>query len=68
MAEKTPQNFANHTRWNPLFHFFVLPVFAITWVSCVVFSGAPSRNSFGMDGRHNDRGTDCRHQNPDVRS
>jgi hypothetical protein len=37
MAEKTPQNLANHTRWDPLFHFFVLPVFAITWVSCVVF-------------------------------
>ncbi len=27
MAEKKPQTFANHTRWDPLFHFFVLPVF-----------------------------------------
>ncbi len=27
MADKKPQTFANHTRWDPLFHFFVLPVF-----------------------------------------
>ena len=24
-----PQNFANHTRWHPPFHFFVLPVMLI---------------------------------------
>ena len=35
MAEKI-QTLANHTRFDPPFHFFVLPVFAITWVSCVV--------------------------------
>jgi Family of unknown function (DUF6526) len=37
MAEKVPQNLANHARLDPPFHFFVLPVFAITWVASVVF-------------------------------
>jgi hypothetical protein len=37
MAEKVSQNFANHTRFDPPFHFFVLPVFAITWIGSVVF-------------------------------
>jgi hypothetical protein len=36
MAEKVPQNFANHTRFDPPFHFFVLPVFAITVVLVIV--------------------------------
>jgi hypothetical protein len=27
MAEKKPQTFANHARFDPLFHFFALPVF-----------------------------------------
>lgn len=25
MAEKTPQTYANHTRWHPPFHFFLAP-------------------------------------------
>lgn len=29
MAEKHPQTFANHTRFDPLFHFFVLPIFIL---------------------------------------
>lgn len=29
MAEKMPQTFANHTRFDPLFHFFLLPVFGL---------------------------------------
>jgi hypothetical protein len=29
MAEKTPQTFANHTRFDPLFHFFILPIFGL---------------------------------------
>ncbi len=37
MAEKVPQNLANHARFDPPFHFFVLPVFAITWIASVVF-------------------------------
>jgi len=31
MPEQAPQTFANHTRWDPLFHFFVFPVFGITF-------------------------------------
>jgi len=29
MAEKKPQTYANHARFDPLFHFFVLPVFGL---------------------------------------
>jgi len=29
MAEKKPQTFANHTRFDPLFHFFLIPVFGL---------------------------------------
>jgi Family of unknown function (DUF6526) len=36
MAEKSPQNFANHARFDPPFHFFVLPVFGITFIVTVV--------------------------------
>jgi hypothetical protein len=40
------QNFANHTRWHPPFHFFVLPVMLINFIwSIVVFVKAPDRNS-----------------------
>ncbi|HKM49148.1 MAG TPA: DUF6526 family protein [Terriglobales bacterium] len=33
MAE---QNFSNHTRFDPPFHFFILPVFAISLVATIV--------------------------------
>jgi len=36
MAEKKPQAFANHTRWDPPFHFFALPVFILLSVGTVV--------------------------------
>ena len=26
MSDPTPQSFSNHTRWDPIFHFFALPV------------------------------------------
>ena len=43
---ETDQNFANHTRWHPPFHFFVLPVLLINFVwSIVTFAKAPDRNS-----------------------
>jgi cellulose synthase/poly-beta-1,6-N-acetylglucosamine synthase-like glycosyltransferase len=29
MAENAPQTFASHTRWDPLFHFFLIPVFVL---------------------------------------
>jgi Family of unknown function (DUF6526) len=36
MAQKVPQNLSNHTRFDPLFHFFILPVFFITLISTIV--------------------------------
>ena len=32
----SPQNYSNHTRFDPPFHFFVLPVFAISLIITVV--------------------------------
>ena len=43
---ETTQTFANHTRWQPPFHFFVAPVMLINFVWAVVtFVKAPDRNS-----------------------
>lgn len=36
MATASPQNFSNHTRFDPPFHFFIMPVFAITLIASVV--------------------------------
>ena len=35
MAEKV-QSLSNHARFDPLFHFFVIPTFGITWVVAIV--------------------------------
>ena len=41
-----PQSFANHTRWHPPFHFFVVPVMLINFIWAVVlFVKAPGWNS-----------------------
>ncbi len=32
----SPQTLENHVRRDPAFHFFLLPVFAISWVSSIV--------------------------------
>jgi hypothetical protein len=46
MAEKTPQTFANHTRYDPLFHFFVLPVFLLLpFIAAGHFIWRPSLHS-----------------------
>jgi Family of unknown function (DUF6526) len=38
MAETKPQTLANHTRWDPPFHFFVLPVFGLGLIlSLIIF-------------------------------
>jgi hypothetical protein len=29
LAETKPQSFANHTRWDPVYHFFVIPVLVL---------------------------------------
>ncbi len=36
MSDKSPQTLANHTRFDPLFHFFAVPVFAISLVVTIV--------------------------------
>lgn len=36
MADRSPQNFSNHTRFDPAFHFFILPVFAISLIVTIV--------------------------------
>jgi hypothetical protein len=36
MAEKVPQNLANHVRLHPPFHFFVLPVTAIALILAII--------------------------------
>jgi Family of unknown function (DUF6526) len=43
MAEKKPQTFANHARYDPLFHFFALPVFLLLpFVAAAHFIWRPS--------------------------
>ena len=32
----TPQSYAHHTRWDPPFHFFILPVFALAVIVAIV--------------------------------
>lgn len=36
MAERVPQNFSNHSRLDPPFHFFILPAFSITFIIAIV--------------------------------
>jgi hypothetical protein len=36
MANEKPQNFANHVRWDPPFHFFIGPVLMITVIGMIV--------------------------------
>lgn len=37
MSERSPQMLANHVRIDPPFHYFVLPVFAISWIISLIF-------------------------------
>ena len=46
MAEKRPQTLANHARLDPLFHFFVAPVFVLSAIAATVhFIRRPSLHS-----------------------
>ncbi len=46
MAEKVPQTFANHVRFDPLFHFFLIPIFGLSTIaSIVLFIWHPSLDS-----------------------
>ena len=46
MANTNPQTYANHTRWQPTFHFFAVPVMVINFIwSVVEFVMTPGWNS-----------------------
>jgi len=32
----SPQSYSHHTRWDPLFHFFIVPVFALAVIVVIV--------------------------------
>ena len=50
MAEHQAQNFANHTRFDPLFHFFLAPVFILGVIlSLIHFFAHLSESSFRDD-------------------
>ena len=36
MSQLKPQNYANHTRFDPVFHYFLAPVFLITAIASIV--------------------------------
>lgn len=36
MSERKPQTYANHTRFDPMFHYFLAPVLLITLVATIV--------------------------------
>lgn len=38
MSEKAPQTLANHGRFDPMFHFFAVPVFLISWIVSIVLA------------------------------
>jgi hypothetical protein len=49
MAEKVPQTVANHTRLDPLYHFFALPVFALAVIwSIAHFIRHPGLHTAGL--------------------
>jgi len=52
MAEKTPQTFANHTRFDPLFHFFLIPVFALALIMTLIHFFAHMMHSDFRDNFH----------------
>ncbi|MGE5083486.1 MAG: DUF6526 family protein, partial [Acidobacteriota bacterium] len=52
MAEKQPQTFASHTRFDPLFHFFLVPVFALGVVLSLIHFFAHLAESDFRDNFH----------------
>ncbi|HYM74549.1 MAG TPA: DUF6526 family protein [Candidatus Dormibacteraeota bacterium] len=47
MAEKMPQTFANHTRLDPPFHFFIVPIFVLALILTLVhFFAHVAHNDF----------------------
>lgn len=52
MAESRPQNYANHTRFDPAFHFFLLPVFGLGLVLSLIHFFYHLRESDSRDNIH----------------
>jgi hypothetical protein len=52
MAEKAPQTFANHTRFDPLFHFFLIPIFALGVIMSLIHFFYHLRESDTRDNIH----------------
>ena len=52
MSQKTPQTYANHTRLDPPFHFFLLPVFALGVVLSLIHFFYHLRESDMRDNFH----------------
>ena len=52
MAEKKPQTFANHTRFDPPFHFFIVPIFALGVILALIHFFAHLRESDFRDNFH----------------
>jgi len=48
----TQQSYAHHTRWDPLFHFFVIPIFVTALVMCIIHFFAHFGHSDFRDNFH----------------
>lgn len=52
MADRTPQTYANHTRLDPSFHFFLVPVFTVGLVFALFHFFAHLRESDFLENFH----------------
>jgi uncharacterized membrane protein YciS (DUF1049 family) len=52
MPESSPQNYANHTRLDPAFHFFLLPVFGLGLIMSLIHFFYHLRESDFRDNLH----------------
>jgi hypothetical protein len=52
MAENKPQTFASHTRWDPLFHFFIVPIFVLGVILTLIHFFAHITHSDMRDNIH----------------
>jgi len=52
MAENKPQTLANHTRWDPPFHFFSVPIFVLALILTLIHFFAHLKESDVRDDIH----------------
>lgn len=52
MAETKPQTYANHTRFDPLFHFFLAPIFGLALVLTLIHFFAHFSHSDSRENTH----------------